>query len=135
VVVGQPDDFQAAGQTIPVSGRAGAARLGLLGSATNVGSAGSSGTVVVHFTDGTTQSVTMTLSDWTLGGGAFPPVSGNVTAATTPYRNSTSGTRQTINTMVFEVSAGLTAGKTVASITLPASVTGGQFHVFAIATG
>ena len=135
VAAGQPDDFQAAGQTIPIGGRAGAARLGLLGSATNVGSSGSSGTVLVRFTDGTTQSLAVTLSDWTLGAGAFRPVAGNVTAATTPYRNSMSGTRQTVNTMVFEVSAALTAGKTVASVTLPATVSGGQLHVFSITTG
>jgi predicted alpha-1,2-mannosidase len=135
VAAGQPDNFQAMGQTIAVNGTPGAPHLGLLGSASNVGSGGSSGTLVVRFSDGTTQSVTMTLSDWTLGAGSFTPVAGNVTAVTTPYRNSTSGTRQTVNTMVFAVNTTLPAGKTVASVTLPFSVNAGQFHVFALATG
>lgn len=128
------DDFQAAGQIVPVAGVAGATRIGFLGGATNA-NPGAQGTAVVHFTDGSSQAVGVGLSDWTLGAGAFSPAFGNVTAATMTYRNHATGTSQTVKTYVFAAAAALPAGRTVASVTLPAVVDQGQLHVFAIATG
>ena len=132
---GQPDNITAAGQTIALQPQQGTSKLGLLGSATNGGTGGSSGTLTVNYTDGTSQQVTVALSDWTLGGGAGQPVAGNTVIAKMPYRNSDSGTSQTHTTYVFAETVPLTPGKTVASITLPAHVSAGQFHVFALGEG
>ena len=38
-----------------------------------------------------------------------------------------------VKTYVFAISANLTAGKTVESITLPANLSGGDFHIFDLA--
>ena len=73
---GSNDSIEASGQTIPVSLPAGATKIGLLGSATNAGAAGATGTLTVTYTDGSTQQIPVTFSDWTLGAGAYQPVSG-----------------------------------------------------------
>lgn len=129
--VAQPDNIEAAGQTIPLVVPAGATKIGLLGSASNAGSEGAGGTVTVHYTDGTTSSFDAFFSDWTLGGGSGTPVPGNTTAVSTTYRNASGNQQEQVKTFVFSVSAALTAGKTVESITLPMSQ-GGDAHVFAI---
>lgn len=134
VPAGQLNDIEAAGQTIPVALPAGATKIGLLGSATNSDVNGATGTLTVNYTDGTTQQIPAGFSDWTLGAGAFGPLPGNTTVATTPYRNVSDGTKQVINTYLFATDGTLTAGKTVASVTLPTPM-GGDFHVFAIGNG
>jgi predicted alpha-1,2-mannosidase len=132
---GQQDNIEAGGQTIPLTGTAGATKFGILGSATNA-DPGSQGSFLVHFTDGTSQTVQLGLSDWTLGASSFPPAFGNTTTATTAYRNSTSGgTRQDVKTYLFSADTALQAGKTVSGITLPTAVDQGQLHVFAFAIG
>ena len=135
IPVGQPDNIEAGGQTIPLTGAAGAAKIGILGSATNA-DPGSQGAFVVHYTDGSSQSVQMGLSDWTLGASSFPPAFGNTAVATTAYRNSSSGgARQDVKTYLFSASAALQAGKTVSGVTLPVAVDQGQLHVFAFGLG
>lgn len=129
--VATPDNIEAAGQTIPLVVPAGTTTIGLLGSASNAGSDGAGGTVTVHYTDGTTSAFDAFFSDWTLGGGGGTPVPGNTTAVSTTYRNVSGNQQEQVKTFVFSVSAPLTAGRTVASITLPMS-TGGDAHVFAI---
>ncbi len=129
---GQLDNIEAGGQTVQLSPASGKSRIGLLGSATNVGSGGSQGTMTVHYSDGTSQQVTVGFSDWTLGAGAFGPAFGNTTAVTTAYRNCVCGVHDNVKTYVFALDAALVAGKTVTSVTLPATVTDGQFHVFDI---
>jgi putative alpha-1,2-mannosidase len=69
------------------------------------------------------------------GGGAGQPVAGNAVVANLPYRNSAAGTSQAHTTYVFAETVPLASGKTVASVTLPARVSAGQFHVFAIGQG
>jgi hypothetical protein len=64
------------------------------------------------------RSPPVTFGDWTLGAGAFPPPSDTI-AASTPYRNLTSGGSQPVTTYIYGTSAALEAGKTVASVTLP----------------
>lgn len=127
---GSPDNVIAQGQTVNVSG---SGRLAFLGAAAN---GNASGTVTITYTDGSTSTATLGFSDWTLGAGAAQPAFGNQAAFTTPYRNSTGGNPQTINTYVFS-SAPITldAGKTVKSVTLPSTVNGGQLHVFAVGVG
>jgi hypothetical protein len=124
---GQPDNLIAAGQVITVPPVAGATELGVVGSASN---GPSSGTLTITYTDGTTQSATLGLSDWTSGSPSF----GNGTAAAMPYRNSASGSSQQIGTKVFTTNIALQAGKTVASVTLPSRADQGELHVFALGT-
>jgi predicted alpha-1,2-mannosidase len=122
---GRPDNVEVSGQTVSVSAPAGATRLGLLGSATN-GSA--SGTATITYTDGTTQTFRLHMTDW-----AVTAQSGNRVVATMSHRNSVSGSSDNIQVFVFEQDVTLGTGKQVASVTLPASVSGGQLHVFAVA--
>jgi hypothetical protein len=120
------DNIEVGGQTITVpSAQAGAAQLSFLGCATN---GNSQGTVTITYTDGTTQTAQLGFSDWTLGAGANPIAYNNVVAIKTPYRNP----NQQVTTYVF-ASAPITldTSKTVASITLPSTMTGGMLHIFA----
>jgi predicted alpha-1,2-mannosidase len=131
---GQPDGIFTSGQRIPLSAPAGARTIGFLGSAIDAGTAGSQGTVTITYTDGTTSTGTLGLSDWTLGGGAGTPQFGNVPVATMPYRNVPSG-KQMVQTFVFATTIPADGGRTIASVTLPDTVTAGQIGVFAIAAG
>ncbi|MCU4186718.1 GH92 family glycosyl hydrolase [Acidiferrimicrobium sp. IK] len=128
---GTPDNVVAAGQTIQVPAVAGATTLGLIGSATN---GPSTGPLTVTYTDGSSQTVTLGFSDWTLGGGGSTPSFGNGTAADTPYRNSVGGTPQTISTYLFTANFPVATGKTIASVTLPNGADQGELHVFALGT-
>jgi predicted alpha-1,2-mannosidase len=131
----QPDAVEAAGQTIPITTKPGAASIGFLGSATNAGTTGASGTVTITYTDGTTSTATLGMSDWTLAAGAGKPQFGNATVATLPYRNYLDGTKQTINTYIFAATVPVDSSKTVASVTLPATVNNGSIGIFAISAG
>jgi predicted alpha-1,2-mannosidase len=129
------NNIQAGGQVIPLTGSAGATRIGILGSSTN-GNPGSVGDFVVTFTDGSMQTISLGFSDWTLNGGSAPgPSDGNAIAATTPYRDTSNGGRDNVKAYLFSTDAALTAGKTVASITLPTITTAGPLHVFAFSVG
>ena len=133
VQAGTPENYQAAGQIIPVTPAPNATILAFLGSATNGASAG---TATIKYTDGSTQTFTLGFSDWTLNGGTGQPSYGNEISYTTSYRNNahlTNG-KDTIQTYVFYSSVNLEAGKQVASVTLPTTVTGGQIHIFAVTT-
>jgi hypothetical protein len=126
-----PDGIVAGGQTIPVSTPAGATSIGFLGSATNAATTGAYGTVTINYTDGTSSTATLGFSDWTLNANTSSPSFGNVIVATTPYRNFAGGS-QSVNTYVFAQSVPVDGSKTVASITLPATVTNGAIGIFAI---
>jgi hypothetical protein len=130
VASGTSDNYQASGQTIAVSIPSGASSLGVLGTAVNAGTSGSSGTVTINYSNGTTSTATLSFPDWTLGGGSGSLPSGTTEAITTSYRNTSSGT-QTENTYVFAVSIPVTPSKTVVSVTLPSSGSNGALHVFA----
>jgi predicted alpha-1,2-mannosidase len=131
VQAGQLDNIEANGQTIPLAPTS-ATKIGLLGSATNAPSTGTKGTLTVTYTDGSTQQIPVNFGDWTLGAGSEQPPSGDQTIAQTTYRNADGGaSNQTVNTYLFAVDGTLSAGKTVASVTLP-SPDSGDFHVFAI---
>src|SRR5262249_38941101 len=118
VPVGDQDNVIAGGQQITLpAAAAGAAKLALLGSATK---GNASGTVVITYTDGSTQNAAIGFSDWTLGGGGDPIAFDNRVAAKMPYRNSVDGPRQDIDTYVFAtVPIALDPAKQVASVTLP----------------
>lgn len=123
---GSADNWQAAGQAIPVSTSAGS--LALLGASAGGPSTGSG---FIRYTDGSASSFTLTFSDWTLGGGGGTLDTSNVIAVTTPYRNTSSG-QETTHTYVFMTTISLTAGKTIESVNLPGWVNQGALHVFAV---
>jgi predicted alpha-1,2-mannosidase len=132
---GQPDAINAAGQTIPVAEPAGASSVGFLGSAVNSGTAGASGTVTITYTDGSTSTATLGMSDWTLSAGQGSPQFHNVTVAKLPYRNTMDGQKQKIGTYVFADTVPVDSSKTVASVTLPTTVNNGSIGIFAISAG
>ncbi len=136
VTAGAPDNIQVGGgdQVLDVSKTsAGATRLSLLGSADD---GPTSGTATLTYTDGTTQQADIGFSDWTLGGGGDQPSFGNITAVHTTYRDVMgSPTTDPVGTDVFATAPiALQAGKQLASVTLPATTSGGDMHVFAVAT-
>jgi predicted alpha-1,2-mannosidase len=135
VTPGAPDNIQVGGgdQVLDVSATAaGDTRLSLLGSAT-YGS--STGTITLTYTDGSTGQANIGFSDWTLGGGSEQPSFGNITAVHTTYRDVMGGTVDPVGTEVFATAPiPLQSGKQLASVTLPASTSGGDMHIFAVAT-
>jgi len=131
VASGTPDNVVAAGQTINLSGSG--TDLGFLGAAA-FGSANGTGTIT--YTDGTTQSFTISFADWYNNA----PVAGSQIATTTTSWNFTNSTQTTHPVSVYFSSVPLQAGKTVASVTLPTvSSSAGDnvnaMHIFAIAVG
>ncbi|MFL5664344.1 MAG: hypothetical protein ACJ8BW_23820, partial [Ktedonobacteraceae bacterium] len=127
---GSPNNYKASGQALPIAPVSGATTLAFLGSSTN---GPSIGTATITYTDGTTQTFQLGLSDWVLAGGKVPPSYGNQTAVTTNYRNGPTG-QQTVKTYVFYTDVALTPGKTVVSVTLPSTLNQGHLHIFAVGT-
>ncbi|WP_291413959.1 glycoside hydrolase family 3 C-terminal domain-containing protein [Actinophytocola sp.] len=127
----QLDNVAAAGQTVPVSGSG--TKLGFVGSST-YGSG--TGTGTVHFTDGSTQEFTLTLSDYYNP----EPIAGNTVVANAAYRNGPNGINNHTAT-VFSAYVELTPGKTAAYVTLPDINSGNvatnvvTMHIFAVAVG
>jgi len=124
---GNPDNVVAAGQEIAV-GKSGST-LSFLGSASN---GSGSGTGTITYTDGSTAPFTLALTNWTPG--AVLPADQVVATAATWNRPPNSGYPATIAVSVYTTSVPLAAAKTVASVTLPTTVTGDQagtrLHVF-----
>ncbi|WP_326950654.1 glycoside hydrolase family 3 C-terminal domain-containing protein [Amycolatopsis sp. NBC_01307] len=127
-----PDNVIAAGQVLPVSGSG--RLLGFLG-ASAFGSTSAPGTVV--YTDGSTQSYTLSFADW-WSGSASP---GTSIAATTPYINvGPDSARQNQNVHVYLAWTTLDPAKTVRYVVLPDSAPGQAAgspatHVFAVGVG
>ena len=127
VAAGTPDNYSANGQTVAASG---SGAISFLGSASN---GPSTGAATVNYTDGTSQSVPITFSDWTLGGGGSSVVATDSIAVTSSYRNQSGASSDSVKTYLFATAPmNLAAGKTVASVTLPSNVNSGTLHVFAI---
>ena len=126
-----PDNVQAQGQEIVVRPVAGATVLAFLGAS---GFGPSTGTATINYTDGSTQSFTLAFSDWTLNNGEASPLNSNQVVATTSYRNTVNGGLDPHMPNVFYTDVTLAAGKTIKSVTLPASVDHGNMHIFAIGT-
>jgi outer membrane protein assembly factor BamB len=121
-----PDAWRAAGQVIPVIGKGNI--LGFLGAAAG---GPTSGIVTITYTDGSTQSNTLKLSDWTLGNGSQSPLSQDKIAASMSYHNTPGGSVQ-VTTYVFFTSVKLNSQLTVQSVTLPSQLSGGSLNVFAV---
>ena len=128
------DNVIATGQTIAVTGTG--TKLGFLGFSTTHGVT-ESGTL--HFTDGTSQPFTLTLSDWT----DITPATGDTAVAKATYANqhtsayNGSTTTATGSFTVWAYALALPSGKTLASVTLPNLAASGATsqHLFAIAVG
>jgi beta-glucosidase len=126
---GTADNVVTAGQTVKVSGSG--TDLGFLGASQN-GTA--SGTVTVHYTDGSSQSYNLNMADWY----SNSPAVGNQLLTTTSSWNFTSSTQSAHPVSVYFGSVPLQKDKQVASVTLPIlSNAGGNtaMHIFAMATG
>jgi beta-glucosidase len=127
---GTPDNVVAAGQTIELSGSG--KTLGVLGT----GDYGTTtGTGTITYTDGTTQSFTLSLSDWY----ANSPQPGGDILDTFPYHNSQTGKASNAVSIYYQPIP-LKPAKQVEYVTLPDVTQGvapGQaaMHVFAIAIG
>ncbi|HEY6790450.1 MAG TPA: carbohydrate-binding protein [Trebonia sp.] len=126
VSAGSNDNTVAEGQTITMSG---SGTLGFLVS----GSYGpASGTGTITYTDGSTQSYTLNAPDWF----STTAPSGGAIAVSSAYQNRQGNTTYAHSADIFSETVTLTAGKTVASVTLPpgGALTSGTaaVHVFAI---
>ena len=131
-----PDNAIAQGQQVTVNAPAGTRTLGFLGSAEGDGP--SEGIATLHYSDGSTAQFELGMSDWALNEGASTPSYGNQVAATMPYANcdTCSSDQDPVKTYVFYAGLPVDPGKRLASVTLPATVSGGgEMHIFAIGTG
>jgi beta-glucosidase len=122
---GQPDNVTTSGQVVDISGAG--SQLAFLGA----GAFGTqTGQVTVTYTDGSTSTGTLTLPDWY----ADAATAGSQLVATAPHWNIPAGSTLDPNHKVslYLTTVPLTAGKTVAYVTLPND---SNMHVFATAFG
>ncbi|HTI21689.1 MAG TPA: GH92 family glycosyl hydrolase, partial [Kutzneria sp.] len=130
---GFPDNTIAEGQNVTVNAAAGTQTLAFLGSATQ---GPITAPLTLHYSDGSTSSYWLGLSDWTLNGGSGKPSYGNTSAASMSYRNcpGCTGGQQSVGTNIFYASVPVDASKTLTSVTLPSTTGSGQEHIFSIGT-
>ncbi|NUP51864.1 MAG: hypothetical protein HOW97_31780, partial [Catenulispora sp.] len=128
VAAGVKDNTVAENQIITMSGS------GTLGFLLNSSYGPVSGTGTITYTDGTKQSYTLSSADWW----SATPASGSALAVSTPYQNRQGNTTATQSSNIFSETVPLTAGKTLASVQLPAgnpAASGSAaLHIFALAT-
>ncbi|MEU6357380.1 GH92 family glycosyl hydrolase [Streptomyces sp. NPDC047072] len=126
--IGRPDNASGNGQAVQLSSPA--SRLSFVGSAVN-GNQQTQATVT--YTDGSTGTVELAFTDWTVGGGGGTVQYGNEVVARTPYRNVAGADRDPVATYVFATKP-FTApeGKSIASVKLPDN---SDLHVFTLAVG
>ncbi|QTE01614.1 GH92 family glycosyl hydrolase [Streptomyces cyanogenus] len=125
---GRPDNASASGQTIRLAAPAGA--LSFIGSAVN----GNQQTrATVTYTDGGTDTVDLSFTDWTVGGGGGTVQYGNRVVAKTAYRNVAGADKDPVATYVFATEPyRAPAGRQIRTVTLPRNA---DLHVFTLATG
>jgi hypothetical protein len=138
VPAGTADSVLTDGQTIQIPGTAGATQLAFLGASSGNDE---SGTGMIFYTDGTSQTYNLALDNWFNN----PDSAMDNTVATANYVNDSTGSgnngvvgQRVHKARVFSVSIPLTAGKTVAAVTLPMVATlPGVFpmHIFALGVG
>ncbi|MEW2516673.1 glycoside hydrolase family 3 C-terminal domain-containing protein [Actinacidiphila alni] len=129
---GDPDNVVSAGQHIAVRGTG--SHLLVLGAANN---GSGSGTGTLTYTDGSSEPFTLSLTNWT----PSTPLPGNDVVATAPTWNrpAGSGYPPDIAVSIYATQVPLAAGRTLAYVTLPSTVSGDQagtrLHVFDLAVG
>ncbi|GAA3451749.1 GH92 family glycosyl hydrolase [Dactylosporangium matsuzakiense] len=132
---GQPDNATGNGRTIALGLPSDATSISFIGTGTQ---GGQSTTGTATFSDGTTASIPIQFSDWTLGGNPNgAPSYGNIVVARTGYRLLGTG-RDSAQPFLFATAPyQIPAGKTLVSVTLPTQSgdpgSAGRIHVFAIA--
>jgi beta-glucosidase len=120
VAAGQPDNVETGGQSLLISGSG--TTLGILGMA-DFGEHTDTGTIT--YTDGSTQSFTLSYPDWFTDG---PDSTSDLLVAMGIVNGRYAGT----HVGVYYAQVPLQAGETIASITLPND---GDMHIFALGTG
>ena len=127
VAAGTNDNTVAQGQVIAMSG---SGTLGFL-LTSSYGPASGSGTLT--YTDGSTQSYTLNSADWW----STTPAGGTAIAVSSAYQNRQGNTTASQSGNLFSEAVTLTAGKTLASVQLPAGtpLTSGSpaLHIFDLA--
>ncbi|GLP63582.1 alpha-1,2-mannosidase [Streptomyces sp. TUS-ST3] len=125
---GRPDNATGSGQTIQLPSPA--RQLSFVGSAVN---GNQQAEATVTYTDGSTGTIELAFTDWTVGGGGGTIQYGNEVVARAAYRNVAGADRDPVATYVFATKA-FTApdGKRIASVKLPGNT---DLHVFAVARG
>ncbi|MDX6363977.1 MAG: hypothetical protein QOC85_2987 [Streptomyces sp.] len=123
---GRPDNASAASQTIDLPTPS--AKLSFVGSAVN-GNQQTKATVT--YTDGSTGTVDLSFTDWTVGGGGGTVQYGNEVVAKALYRNVAGADKDPVATYVFATKPfEAPAGKTIRSVKLPDNA---DLHVFTLA--
>ncbi|MCF0094033.1 GH92 family glycosyl hydrolase [Micromonospora sp. MH99] len=135
VPAGQPDNATGNGATIALHLPSDARNISFIGAGTQ-GNQSTTGTAT--FSDGSTASIPIQFSDWTLGGNANgTPSYGNIVVAKSAYR--LSGTsRDGAQPFLFATTPyQIPEGRTLVSVTLPTQTgdprSAGRIHVFAVA--
>ncbi|NUR60959.1 MAG: hypothetical protein HOV87_20200, partial [Catenulispora sp.] len=128
VAAGVSDNTVAQNQIITMSGS------GTLGFLLTSSYGPTSGTGTITYTDGTKQSYTLNSADWW----STTPASGTALAVSTATQNRQGNTSASQSSDIFSETVPLTAGKTIASVQLPAgnpaTVSSPALHIFAIST-
>lgn len=140
VPAGAPDNITGEGQTVKLSLGEGATQLSFIGTATE---SNRDSDAVLHFTDGSTQTVTISLGDWV--GASGNPYKGNTVLTISEGRLSGTGAEGggPKNTAIY-ATAPITldvdadgAPKVVESLTMPTEpgeLNDGRVHLFAFAS-
>jgi predicted alpha-1,2-mannosidase len=124
---GEPDNWIPHGQRVELP-RQQASTISFLGLATN---GPSTGTAVVEYTDGSTQNVPLTLTDWNA-----QPTAGNTTLVTVAGRVNANGSSGSGDFRLYATRpAPLDGTRTVAAVRLPQATYNGIMHVFDVALG
>jgi len=139
VAAGKPDNITGDGQTVRLDLGAGATQLAFVGTATE---SARQPAAVLHFTDGSTQSVPVSFGDWV--GASGNPAFGNTVLAVSEGRLSGTGAESSVKNTAIYATAPITidtdaegAPKVVESLTMPTeagTLRDGRVHVFAIAS-
>ncbi|MFF8725965.1 GH92 family glycosyl hydrolase [Streptomyces sp. NPDC015171] len=125
---GRPDNAAAAGQRVDLA--AAAHEVSFLGSAVN---GNRQNRATVTYTDGTTDTVDLSFTDWTVGGGGGTVQYGNAVVAKAAYRNVAGAGKDPVATYVFATKPfEAPAGRAIRSVRLPDDA---GLHVFTLAVG
>jgi predicted thioesterase len=137
VAPGQPDNALGSGQTVLVAGRPGATALGLLASCTE---GGSYGTIILRYSDGTSEYQQAYINGWTAGPAASGPDQRYGVAAVAAYHNAATGTKQPTATYVYAATVPADPSRRIIAVTLPnrsdtVNTLVNAAHIFAVTTG
>ncbi|MGM1017205.1 MAG: GH92 family glycosyl hydrolase [Actinomycetota bacterium] len=136
---GEPDNITGEGQTVRVDLGEGATQLAFVGTATENGREPEA---VLHFTDGSEQTVQISFGDW-VGASGNPSYGNSVLAVSEGRLSGTSAESSIKNTAIYATEGipldvdGDGAPKVVESLTMPTeegTLRDGRVHVFAIAS-